>query len=188
VPIVFVIVPDPVGGGFVDNLARPGGNATGFLQYEYGLSGKWLELLKQIAPGVRRSAILRDPTATAGTGQFAAIQSVAPSLGIEVTPLGISDAGEIERALASFARSPNGGLIVTGSALAQLHRDLIIGLAARHKLPAVYFERAFVVAGGLIRCRPRKRFLEVQAQGSSTPAKMPITRVELLRSVADGAA
>jgi putative tryptophan/tyrosine transport system substrate-binding protein len=154
VPIVFVIVPDPVGGGFVDNLARPGGNATGFLQYEYGLSGKWLELLKQIAPGVRRSAILRDPTAPAGTGQFAAIQSVAPSLGIEVTPLGISDAGEIERALASFARSPNGGLIVTGSALAQLHRDLIIGLAARHKLPAVYFERAFITAGGLVSYGP----------------------------------
>jgi putative tryptophan/tyrosine transport system substrate-binding protein len=154
VPIVFVIVPDPVGGGFVDNLARPGGNATGFLQFEYGLSGKWLELLKQIAPGVRRSAILRDPTAPAGTGQFGAIQSVAPSLGIEVMPLGMTDAGEIERALASFARSPSGGLIVTGSALAQLHRDLIVGSAARHKLPAVYFERAFVAAGGLISYGP----------------------------------
>jgi putative ABC transport system substrate-binding protein len=154
VPIVFVIVPDPVGGGFVDNLARPGGNATGFLQFEYGLSGKWLELLKQVAPSVTRAAIMRDPTAPAGTGQFGAIQSVAPALGIEVTPLGISDAGEIERALASFARSPNGGLIVTGSALAQLHRDLIIGLAARHKLPAVYFERAFITAGGLISYGP----------------------------------
>jgi putative ABC transport system substrate-binding protein len=154
VPVVFVLVPDPVGGGFVDNLARPGGNATGFLQFEYGLSGKWLELLKQIDPGVRRAAILRDPTSPTGTGQFGAIQSVAPSLGIEVTPLGMSDAGEVERALASFARSPNGGLIVTGSALAQLHRDLIIDLAARHKLPAVYFERAFITAGGLISYGP----------------------------------
>ena len=154
VPVVFVIVPDPVGGGFVDNLARPSGNATGFMQFEYGLSGKWLELLKQIDPGVRRAAILRDPTSPTGTGQFGAIQSVAPSLGIEVTPLGMSDAGEVERALASFARSPNGGLIVTGSALAQLHRDLIIDLAARHKLPAVYFERAFITAGGLISYGP----------------------------------
>jgi putative tryptophan/tyrosine transport system substrate-binding protein len=154
VPIVFVIVPDPVGGGFVDNLAHPGGNATGFLQFEYGLSGKWLELLKQIAPAVSRAAIMRDPTSPTGTGQFGAIQSVAPALGVEVSPMGINDAREIERAIAAFARTPNGGLIVTGSALAQLHRDLIIGLAARHKLPAVYFERFFVTAGGLVSYGP----------------------------------
>jgi ABC-type uncharacterized transport system substrate-binding protein len=154
VPIVFVIVPDPVGGGFVDNLARPGGNATGFMQFEYGLSGKWLELLKQIAPGVTRAAILRDPTSPTGTGQFGAIQSVAPALGVEVSPLGMSDPREMERVVAAFARAPNGGLIVTGSALAQLHRDLIISLAARHKLPAIYFERFFVTAGGLISYGP----------------------------------
>ncbi len=154
VPIVFVIVPDPVGGGFVDNLAHPGGNATGFLQFEYGLSGKWLELLKQIAPGVTRAAIMRDPTSPTGTGQFGAIQSVAPALSVDVSPLGMSDAREIERAVAAFAHAPNGGLIVTGSALAQLHRDLIITLAARHKLPAVYFERAFVAAGGLVSYGP----------------------------------
>ena len=154
VPIVFVIVPDPVGGGFVDSLARPGGNVTGFLQFEYGLSGKWVELLKQIAPGVARAAILRDPTSPTGTGQFGAIQSVAPSVGIEVSPVGMGDAREIERAVTAFARGSNGGLIVTGSALAQLHRDLIITLAARHKLPAVYFERFFVTAGGLISYGP----------------------------------
>jgi putative ABC transport system substrate-binding protein len=154
VPIVFVIVPDPVGGGFIDSLARPGGNATGFLQFEYGLSGKWLELLKQIAPGVTRAVIMRDPTSPTGTGQFGAIQSVAPSVGVEVNPAGMRDAREIERAIAAFARGSNGGLIVTGSALAQLHRDLIITLAARHKLPAVYFERFFVAAGGLISYGP----------------------------------
>jgi len=154
VPIVFVIVPDPVGGGFVDSLARPGGNVAGFLQFEYGLSGKWVELLKQIAPGVARAAILRDPTSPTGTGQFGAIQSVAPSVGIEVSPVGMGDAREIERAVTAFARGSNGGLIVTGSALAQLHRDLIITLAARHKLPAVYFERFFVTAGGLISYGP----------------------------------
>jgi putative ABC transport system substrate-binding protein len=150
VPIVFVVVPDPVGAGFVDSLARPGGNATGFVQFEYGLSGKWLELLKEIAPRVTRAAVLRDAAIPAGTGQFGAIQSVAPSVGVEVSPINIRDAGEIERAVAAFARSANGGLIVTGSALAQLHRNLIITLAARHKLPAVYFERFFVTGGGLI--------------------------------------
>ena len=149
-PIVFVIVPDPVGAGFVDSLARPGGNATGFVQFEYGLSGKWLELLKEIAPRVTRAAILRDAAIPAGTGQFGAIQSVAPSVGVEVSPVNIRDAGEIERAVAAFARVDNGGLIVTGGALAQLHRNLIIMLAARHKLPAVYFERFFVTGGGLI--------------------------------------
>ena len=139
VPIVFVIVADPVGAGFVDSLARPGGNATGFMQFEYSLSGKWLELLKQIAPGVTRAAVLRDPAITAGIGQFAVIQSVAPSLGVEVSPVNVRDAGEIERAVTAFARSSNGGLIVTASALATVHRDLIITLAARHKLPAVYY-------------------------------------------------
>ena len=154
VPIVFVIVPDPVGGGFVDSLARPGANATGFLQFEYGLSGKWLEVLKQIAPNVTRAAILRDPTSPSGTGQFGAIQSVAPSVGIEVKPMGMRDAREIERDIAAFARVSNGGLIVTGSAFAQLHRDLIINLAARHKLPGVYFDRTFITAGGLISYGP----------------------------------
>ena len=154
VPIVFVIVADPVGAGFVDSLARPGGNATGFMQYEYGLSGKWLELLKQIAPSVTRVAVLRDPAIASGTGQFAAIQTMAPSLGVEVTPVNMRDAGEIERAVAAFARSPNGGLIVTASGSAIVHRDLIVALAARHKLPAVYFERFFVTAGGLISYGP----------------------------------
>ncbi len=150
VPIVFVNVADPVGAGFVDSLARPGGNATGFIQFEYSLSGKWVELLKQIAPGVTRVAVIRDPAITAGIGQFAVIQSVAPSLGVEVSPVNVRDAGEIERAVAAFAGASNGGLIVTGSALSVVHRDLIIMLAARHKLPAVYFQRRFVTGGGLI--------------------------------------
>jgi ABC-type uncharacterized transport system substrate-binding protein len=154
VPIVFVVVPDPVGAGFVDSLARPGGNATGFIQFEYGLSGKWLELLKELAPRMTRAAVLRDASIPSGTGQFGAIQSVAPSVGVEVSPVNIRDAGEIERAVAAFARSENGGLIVTGSALAQLHRNLIITLAARYKLPAVYFERFFVTVGGLISYGP----------------------------------
>ena len=142
VPIVFVIVPDPVGAGFVDSLAQPGGNATGFLQFEYSLSAKWLELLKEIAPDVKRVAVLRDAAITAGTGQFGVIQSAAPSVGIEVSPVNMRDAAEIERGVTAFARSANGGLIVTASALAVFHSDLIISLAARHKLPAVYFQRA----------------------------------------------
>ena len=150
VPIVFPVVVDPVEGGLVDSLARPGGNATGFMAFEYSIGGKWLELLKQIAPGVTRAPILRDPTQPAGTGQFGAIQAAAPSLRVEVNPVNVRDAGEIERAVAAFARAPNGGLIVTASAAATLHRDLIITLAARHKLPAVYSERSFVAAGGLI--------------------------------------
>jgi putative ABC transport system substrate-binding protein len=150
VPIVFFIVPDPVGAGFVDSLARPGGNATGFIAYEYGLAAKWLELLKQIAPGIARAAVLRDPALASGPGQFAAIQSVAPSFGVELSPVNVRDSGEIERAVTAFARSSHGGLIVTGSALTAFHRDLIIGLAARHKLPAIYIERFFVKAGGLI--------------------------------------
>jgi putative ABC transport system substrate-binding protein len=154
VPIVFAIVPDPVGAGFVDSLARPGGNATGFVSFDYGISGKWLELLKEIAPGVRRAAVLRDPAITAGIGQWGAIQTAAPSLGLEVSPLNVRDAAEIERAVTAFARSPNGGLIVTGSALSNIHRNLIITLAARYRLPAVYFERFFVTAGGLISYGP----------------------------------
>ena len=150
VPIVFVTVPDPVAAGFVDSLARPGGNATGFIAFEYGLSGKWLELLKQIAPSVTRAAVIRDPAITGGIGQFAAIQSVAPSIGMEVSPVNVRDASEIERGLAAIARLPDSGLIVTGSALAVVHRELIVTLAARHKLPAIYWDRLLVTAGGLI--------------------------------------
>ena len=154
VPIVFAIVVDPVGAGFVDSLARPGGNATGFSQFEYGISAKWLELLKQIAPGVTRVAVLRDPAIPSGIGQFGVIQAVAPSLGVEVNPVNVRDAAEIERAVVAFASAPNGGLILTASGLAAVHRDLIITLAARHKLPAVYFERLFVAVGGLISYGP----------------------------------
>jgi putative ABC transport system substrate-binding protein len=150
VPIVFPIMVDPVGAGFVDSLARPGGNATGFMNFEYSISAKWLELLKEIAPGVTRAAILRDATKPSGTGQFGVIQAMAPTLRMEVKPVNMRDAGEIERAVKAFARSTNGGLILTASALAAVHRDLIITLAARHKLPAVYYERFFVAAGGLI--------------------------------------
>ena len=150
VPVVFAIVPDPVGSGFVDSLSQPGGNATGFMQFEYSLSAKWLELLKEIAPGVTRAAVLWDPAITAGIGQFAIIQSVATSAGVDVRPVNVRDAGEIERAITAFARAPNGGLIVTASALAVVHRKLIIALAARYKLPAVYYERVFVAGGGLI--------------------------------------
>ena len=150
VPIVFAITPDPVGAGLVESLSRPGGNATGFLQFEYSLSGKWLELLKEIAPRVMRAAVLRDPAITAGIGQFAVIQSVAPSLGVEVVTISVQDAAEIERAVTAFARSGDRGLIVTASASAFVHRELIVALAARHKLPAVYFSRDFVTLGGLI--------------------------------------
>ena len=150
VPIVFVIAADPVGSGFVDSLSRPGGNATGFMQFEYSLAGKWLELLKQIAPGVTRAAVLRDPATTSGVGQFAVIQSVASSVGIEVSPVNVRDAGEVERAVKAFARSSNVGLIVTASPLTGSHRDLVITLAAQHKLPAVYNNRSFVDAGGLV--------------------------------------
>jgi putative ABC transport system substrate-binding protein len=154
VPIVFPNVVDPVGAGFVDSLARPGGNATGFMAFEYSLSGKWLELLKQIAPGVTRAAVLRDAAVASGIGQFGAIQSVAPLFGVELSPVNVRDAAEIARAVAAFARSPNGGLILTGSGLANVHRELIITLAARHKLPAVYNARTFVAAGGLISYGP----------------------------------
>jgi putative ABC transport system substrate-binding protein len=154
VPIVFPIVVDPVAASFVDSLARPGGNATGFMSYEYGLSGKWLELLKQIAPDVTRAAVIRDAANPTEQGQFGVIQAAAPSLRVEVTSVNMRDAPEIERDVAAFARAPNGGLIVTASPLAQRHRDLIVALAARHKLPAVYFDRVFAAAGGLISYGP----------------------------------
>jgi putative ABC transport system substrate-binding protein len=154
VPIVFVAATDPVGAGLVSSMSRPGGNATGFILAEYGSSGKWLELLKEVAPPVKRAAVFRDPAIAAGIGQLGAIQSVAPSLGVEVSPVGLRDAAEIERSVVAFARAPNGGLIVTANILAVLHRELIITLAARHKLPAVYFSRRFVVEGGLISYGP----------------------------------
>jgi putative ABC transport system substrate-binding protein len=147
---VFAATPDPVGAGFVDSLARPGGNITGFTPWEYGIGAKWLELLKEIVPSVTRVAVLRDPAITAGIGQWGAIQSVSPSFGVELRPIDVRNADEMERALAAFAGSPNGGLILTGSAWAITHRDLIIALAARRRLPAVYYERYFVTAGGLI--------------------------------------
>ena len=150
VPIVFAHVQDPVGSGFVDSLARPGGNATGFMQFEYSLCAKWLELLKQIAPGVTRAAVLWDPTIAAGIGQFAVIQSAAPLVRVEVNPINVRDSGEIERAVTAFARSSNGGLIVTASALTARHQDLIFALAARYTLPGVYPNRAYAIDGGLI--------------------------------------
>jgi putative ABC transport system substrate-binding protein len=190
VPIVFVIVSDPVGAGFVDSLARPGGNATGFTTFEYGMSGKWLELLKEIAPRVTRAAVLRDPASPSGTGQFGAIQSVAPSFGVELNPVNVRDPGEIERAITTFARSATGGLIVTGSALAVVHRDLIIMLAGRHKLPAVYFQRLFVTSGGLISYGPDFIDQYRQAAGyvdrilkGEKPADLPVqapTKYELV--------
>jgi putative ABC transport system substrate-binding protein len=148
-PIVFVQVADPVGAGYVDSLARPGGNTTGFVQFEYSLSGKWVELLKQIAPSMTRVAVLRDAAITSGIGQFAVIQSVAPSFGVDTTAINVRDAHEIERAIAAFARSANGGLILMASALAVVHGKLIIALAAQHKLPAVYYRRSYVASGGL---------------------------------------
>jgi len=149
VPIVFVLAIDPVGAGFVASLARPGGNATGFTMFEYGMSVKWLELLKEIAPRVSRAAVLRDPAIASGIGQFGALQAAAPSLGVELSPVDVHDEREIERAVTAFARSPNDGLIVTAAPLATRHRDLIIALAARYRLPAVYASRVFVTAGGL---------------------------------------
>jgi ABC-type uncharacterized transport system substrate-binding protein len=150
IPVVFVNLIDPVSGGFVESLARPGGNTTGFLLFEYGISGKWLELLKEIAPRVTRVAVLRDPTQVSGGGQLGAIQSAASQLGVEFRPVGVRDAREIERGITDFARGSNGGLIVTAGTQARDHRELIIGLAAQHRVPAVYFNRLFVEAGGLI--------------------------------------
>jgi putative ABC transport system substrate-binding protein len=154
VPIVFTTVTDPVGAGYVDSMARPGGNVTGFVMFEYSLAGKWAELLKEIAPALTRAAVLRDPAVTSGTGQFGAIQSVASSLGLDMSPINLRTVGEIERAIAAFARVPKGGLIVTASAMTIVHRDLIIRLAARHKLPAVYHRRLLAASGGLLSYGP----------------------------------
>ena len=190
VPIVFAHVPDPVGAGLVNSLARPGGNVTGFTSFEYGMGGKWLELLKQIAPGVKRAAVIRDPAITAGIGQWGAINAVAPSVGLEVIPMNVRDADDIEHAVAAFARGANDGLIVTGSGLAVLHRDLIVTLAARHKLPTVYYDRYFVAAGGLISYGPD--YLEIYRQAAGyvdrilkgeKPADLPVqapTKYELV--------
>ena len=190
VPIVFAIVPDPVGAGYVESLARPGGNATGFMMFEYNLSGKWLELLKEIAPSVTRAAILRDTSIAAGIGQFAIIQSVAPSVGVDVTPIDLRDATEIERAVAAFAQSANSGLVLTASPLSAVHRDLIIALAARYKLPAVYDNRLFVAAGGLISYGPNFPDQYRRAAGyvdrilkGAKPAELPVqvpTKYELI--------
>ena len=154
VPIVFTLVVDPVGDGLVESLAQPGGNATGFLFFEYDISGKWLQLLKQVAPGIARAGVLRDPGLTADIGQFAVIQSVAPSIGLDVRPINVRDAGAIERAITDFARVPNSGLVITASALVVAHTDLIITLANRYKLPTIYYERTWVEAGGLISYGP----------------------------------
>ena len=181
VPIVFTIIADPVGAGLVEGLARPGGNSTGFMSYEHGFGAKWLELLKEIAPSVKRAAVLRNADESAGIAQFAGIQGVAPALGIELNPIGVRDASEIERAITAFARYPNGGLIVTGSAPAAIHRDLIVTLAARHKLPAVYYGRFIVAAGGLISYGPdlvdqHRRAAEYvdRILKGETPADMPV--------------
>ena len=190
VPIVFAQTPDPVGAGFVASLARPGGNATGFTIFEFGMGGKWLELLKEIAPRVTRAAVLRDAALAAGTGQLGAIQSVAPSFGVELSPIDVRDAGEIQRAVTAFARSPNDGLLVTGSALATVHRDAIIKAASQSRLPAVYPLRVFVTAGGLTSYGPDLIDPYRQAAGyvdrilrGEKPADLPVqapTKYELV--------
>ena len=190
VPIVFPVIADPVAAGYVDSLARPGGNATGFMLFENSIGGKWLELLQEIAPGVTRVAVLGDPTTPTGPAEFSVIQAVSPSLRVEVPPLNKRDAGEIERAVAAFAPVLNGGLIVTAGGPAQLHRDLIITLAARHKLPAVYFDRAFVAAGGLLSYGPDRIDMYRRAAGyvdrilkGEKPAELPVqapTKFELV--------
>jgi putative tryptophan/tyrosine transport system substrate-binding protein len=190
IPIVFVLVPDPVGAGYVKSLTRPGGNATGFTPFEFAIGAKWLELLKEIAPSVIRAGVLRDPNISAGLGQWAAIQAVAPSIRIEVSPIDVLDANEIERAIEAFVQSSNAGLIVTGSASAASHRDLIVRLAARYKLPATYYERFFVHSGGLISYGPdltdqfRKAASYVdQILKGAKPADLPVqapTKYEML--------
>jgi putative tryptophan/tyrosine transport system substrate-binding protein len=190
IPIVFPIASDPVGAGFVESLARPGGNVTGFMTIEFSMGGKWLELLKEIAPGVTRVAVLRDATMGTSTSQFAAIQAVAPSLRVEVNPVNMREAGAIEHSVETFARAPNGGLIVTAVAAAVRHRDLIITLAARHKLPAVYYERFFVAAGGLVSYGPDRIDMYQRAAGyvdrilkGEKPADLPVqapTKYELV--------
>jgi putative tryptophan/tyrosine transport system substrate-binding protein len=181
IPQVFAIVPDPVGAGFVESLARPGGNVTGFMQFEYSLSGKWLELLKEIAPGVTRAAVLRDADISAGIGQFAVIQAAAPSIGVNVRPISMRDAAEIERAVTDFAHTSNGGLIVTASPWALVHRELIATLALRHKLPSVNPQRALVASGGLVSYGPNFADLYRGAAGyvdrilkGEKPADLPV--------------
>jgi putative ABC transport system substrate-binding protein len=181
VPIVFPSAVDPVAAGLVDSLARPGGNATGFMSIEYSIGGKWLELLIEIAPGVTRAAVLRDPTLGTGTGLFAAIQAIAPSLRVEVSPINVRDAPELDRAVTAFARPPNGGLIVGTSTFAIVHRELIVKLAAQYKLPAVYFDRPFVAAGGLISLSPDYIDMYQRAAGyvdrilrGEKPADLPV--------------
>jgi putative tryptophan/tyrosine transport system substrate-binding protein len=190
VPIVFATVADPVGAGYVDSLARPGGNATGFLLFEYGIVGKWLELLKQLAPALTRAAVIRDPNISTGIGQWAVIQAIAPSIGVELSLINIRDAGEIEHDITTFARSPNSGLIVTGAPLATLYRELIVRLAADHRLPAVYYERYFVTGGGLISYGPHMVDQFQRAAGyvdrilkGENPANLPVqapTKYELV--------
>jgi putative ABC transport system substrate-binding protein len=189
VPIVFTITADPVGNGFVDSLARPGGNATGFMSFEYSMAAKWLELLKQMAPGVTRVAVLRDAGNPSGNALFSAVQAMAPSVRVEVTPVSMRNAEEIERFLEAFARTPSGGLIVTTSGSAYVYRDLIVTLASRHKLPAVYYEHVFVAAGGLMSYGPD--FVEQHRQAAhyvvrilkgEKPADLPVqapTKFEL---------
>ncbi|MFL6821209.1 MAG: ABC transporter substrate-binding protein [Xanthobacteraceae bacterium] len=190
VPIVFVLVPDPVGAGIVESLSRPGGNATGFMQFEYSLSGKWLELLKEIAPHVKRAAVFRDPTLTSGVGQFAVIQSVAPSFGMDVIPINVREPAEIERGITAFVSSGSGGLVVTSSPAAVVHREIIAALAARHKLPAVYPARDFVASGALIsyaadfvdQYRHAAKYVDRILKGER-PAGLPVqapTRYELV--------
>ena len=190
VPIVFTTVADPVGAGYVESLARPGGNITGFTLFEYSMSGKWLQLLKEIAPGVTRVAVFRDTSVAAGAGQFAVIQALAPSLGVELRPFDVRDGDEIERTITAFAQNPNSGLIVTGSPLAAAHRDLILTLAARYRLPAVYNDRFWAAGGGLISYGPD--FLDQFRRAASyvdrilkgeKPADMPVqapTKYELV--------
>ena len=190
VPIVFAVVADPVGAGFVESLARPGGNATGFTPFEYSISGKWLELLTQIASGVKRVAVLRDSATPSGVGQYRVIQAMAPLLRVEVSPVNLRDAADIDSAVTAFARSSNGGLIVTASGLALIHRNLIVKLAAQHRLPAIYFERAFVAAGGLIAYGPDQLDQFRRAAGyvdrilkGEKPADLPVqapTKYELV--------
>jgi putative ABC transport system substrate-binding protein len=189
VPVVFVQVADPVGAGFVDSLARPGGNATGFTPFEYAIGGKWLELLKEIAPGVTRAAVLRNLAVAAGPGQFGAIQASAPSLGLEVRPINMRGPGEIEQAVTAFARQPNGGLIATAGAPSALYRDVIIPLAARHRLPAIYSDPVFASDGGLIAYGPDRTDQYRRAAGyidrilkGEKPADLPVqgpTRLDL---------
>src|SRR5499427_1070898 len=190
VPIVFNNAIDPVGSGFIDSLARPGGNATGFVLFEYALAGKWVELLKQIAPTVTRVAVLRDAAFPAGIGQFAVTQSVAPSIGVDVSAINMRDAGQIEQDITKFARSPNGGLILTPSALAVFHQKLVVALAAQHKLPAVYHRRYFVASGGLMSYGPdideqyrgAARYVDRILKGEQ-PADLPVqapTKYELV--------